>query len=1074
MIPKIWLDKLEEQKSKTYDEAYAEFDTWKQTEPIKGSNAQTVNGVDGTQFWKDWKEVDEQKKAENGWGPDTYYSNFVGPNVKKPYFSGLPQTKTIVEYVKTTLKNGWKDLDGEDETRSVLTKISDAGLISYKILKNLASNKYNNTALAKVKNDKKREKLQTLINNTNDNLKLCAELFKEVDNYWAGWEPYLDTWLEDVKSYQSMWENVLEEIKNRTTQEPEPPVNNENEAIIPENNVLTPDLNAITSIGNDSATVKNVFESATDNTYSSIQTPNLSSSQNSSTQEAVHTRIYEYIPSSIQLDEMSLPLADNIDSDNSIDPSSGQHTDVSDLNGNSNPYQTQGNKSPSRLLSIGFSYPLIRINDHYFAGDNIKYFSLETTSFIPTIELIIECQYNDLMKGNAIKDGDICSVFINQGHGSLKSYRGDFQITYAKIPEMLQSQTYTKIKIKIYGELYIPAIYDATQTFSFAGSSRDALIDIAQKLGLGFFFSDPENTQDSQMWYSMSDGDQKNIGSSTSPAIEYIKNTALHAWKNFPSFYDCWIDPRYAISFINIAQMLGGSGLDEEIDLAFYNSVITAGRVADGENRELTDSEKAAKPSPQMKLLTNFGEDEYGLTGFLVTKFSERNDNSITNKLGFGNTAYYNIKNTGITQVEDNSIEMKLSIPVNADKLKSGFYILGGPGQNLTYTQADNGSFVNQHTSVQGGQIAETQSDVDAKEIIESGNNMLASGNTNKFYETAEGHNTLCNAWLKKKTIKMTLNGCNMQIMRGEKIPALLRDNFNLPINYMQANTNDALAYQRMLIQCTGWFIIQGIKWIFNRDKIDHGTQWKTEITLTRREWPIPGYVKNSGQSKAVGDTVNEMIITNNPETGSVKESVLNEPTNNNESDNTENTMNGNLTTNGLNSYMVTIYNDIVNACSLGGANIRLISGRRWPADENGNKVDNPIVQDGNLWKFINANGDIVWYSSKTSPHMTGDAIDIINDQGTAFNDVAQYIISDNKTLYDMITNGVYLGLETSKDDTGNTVKHYHIGKPDKSNSATDTAQKNWWEVVVGNFKQTISYNNQNIQVAQYLKYSNK
>ena len=35
------------------------------------------------------------------------------------------------------------------------------------------------------------------------------------------------------------------------------------------------------------------------------------------------------------------------------------------------------------------------------------------------------------------------------------------------------------------------------------------------------------------------------------------------------------------------------------------------------------------------------------------------------------------------------------NLRMNADKLKSGFYILGGPGQNLTYTQADNGSFVN-------------------------------------------------------------------------------------------------------------------------------------------------------------------------------------------------------------------------------------------------------------------------------------------------------------------------------------------------------------------------------------------
>jgi len=38
-----------------------------------------------------------------------------------------------------------------------ITEISNIGLISYQNLKNLASNKYNNTALAKIKNDKKRE-----------------------------------------------------------------------------------------------------------------------------------------------------------------------------------------------------------------------------------------------------------------------------------------------------------------------------------------------------------------------------------------------------------------------------------------------------------------------------------------------------------------------------------------------------------------------------------------------------------------------------------------------------------------------------------------------------------------------------------------------------------------------------------------------------------------------------------------------------------------------------------------------------------------------------------------------------
>jgi len=53
---------------------------------------------------------------------------------------------------------------------------------------------------------------------------------------------------------------------------------------------------------------------------------------------------------------------------------------------------------------------------------------------------------------------------------------------------------------------------------------------------------------------------------------------------------------------------------------------------------------------------------------------------------------------------------------------------------------------------------------------------MTASGNTNKFYETAEGHNLLNNKWLQKKMIEVVLNGCNMQIMRGEKIPMIVVD----------------------------------------------------------------------------------------------------------------------------------------------------------------------------------------------------------------------------------------------------------------------------------------------------------
>ena len=814
---------------------------------------------------------------------------------------------------------------------------------------------------------------------------------------------------------------------------------------------------------------ENVFSNPQENTYKSITT---NQTNNDASTNETHTRIYEYIATTIQLDEMSIPLVDNIDSNSTIDASTKQHQDASSNNANSNIYKTEGNNSPSKALDVGFAYPLLRINDHYYTNNDITYFELDSTGFIPTIMVKLECSYNDILKTNSIKDGDKCSVFINPGHGTIKSYRGDFQITRVKISNINQFKINSKISVRFFGELFIPTLYDATQTFAFSGSSRDALIDAAEKLGLGFFFSDPENTNDAQMWYSMSDGEQKDEYENTSPAIEYIQNTAKHAYKNFESFYDCWIDPRYAISFINIAQMLGGSGLDEPIDLAIYNSTMTMGRGIDAQNRESSDEEKSKNPRPQVKLLTNLGEDESSLTSFLVTSYAERNDGSITNKLGLTNANYFSIKNTGITQVEDSAIEMNFSIPVNADKLKHGFYIMAGPGQNLTYTEGQNGSFTDQHKSVQGGQIAETQSDEDAKEILNSGNNMLASGNTNKFYETADGHNLLCNMWLKKKTIFVTLNGCNLQIMRGEKIPMLLRDNFNPATTLMQAKNSDQMTYQKILAAGTGWFIIKDIKWIYDINKLQKGTAWRTELTLTRREWPIPDYVKDGEADKEAAK--NEIVIENDISSGTTKDAAQdqNNETSNQEQTDAENSTSGEMTINGVNQYLVNIYNEIKSAAAAGGDKINLVSGRRWPVDDNNNIVSTPTVQDGNLWKYKNAKGDIVWYSSKTSPHNTGDAIDIINGQGTEFDKIIEYIISDDKILYDMITNGVYLAQEVSSDG-GNGIKHYHIGKPDKSNSETSKIQAAWWASVVAK-KKSVKINGHEVQLAQYLTYTNK
>jgi len=138
------------------------------------------------------------------------------------------------------------------------------------------------------------------------------------------------------------------------------------------------------------------------------------------------TRIYEYISSTIKLDEMSINLIDNIDSDAAIDSSTKQHIDSAGNNLSTIPFKTEGNRSPNKIMLTGFAYPLLRINDHYYGENDIKYFSIESVGFIPTIQVTLECVFNDILKGNQIKDGDKCSVFINPNHGTIKSYRGDF------------------------------------------------------------------------------------------------------------------------------------------------------------------------------------------------------------------------------------------------------------------------------------------------------------------------------------------------------------------------------------------------------------------------------------------------------------------------------------------------------------------------------------------------------------------------------------------------------------------------------------------------------------------------
>ena len=132
------------------------------------------------------------------------------------------------------------------------------------------------------------------------------------------------------------------------------------------------------------------------------------------------------------------------------------------------------------------------------------------------------------------------------------------------------------------------------------------------------------------------------------------------------------------------------------------------------------------------------------------------------------------------------------------------------------------------------------------------------------------------------------------------------------------------------------------------------------------------------------------------------------------------------------------------------GKAVKLVSARRWAADEDGNRMDGaPTVKNGDVYKFVNSHGDVVWFNSATSRHIYGEAIDVINGKDTEFKDVLKAVMDDAHILSHMFSNGIYCAVEQTRDDTNNTIRHYHFGTVDKESQQTSINQSTWWADVM-------------------------
>lgn len=268
----------------------------------------------------------------------------------------------------------------------------------------------------------------------------------------------------------------------------------------------------------------------------------------------------------------------------------------------------------------GMSEPLIKINNIVVSG--LSYFKLDLSGFKPKLIFKFNTVDERFIYTSFPKDGDIISLYIRAYGEMFKPIRMDFIITEVISPFSYSAsiqngennfdsgsgkyQTYT-----IFGEVRIPKLYKHVSK-SFSGNSSDALIKIAEDLGLGYA-SNEAKTKDTMTWIS--------------PNTDYetfIKNVVNSSWLSEEDYFDCWIDQYYNINLVNLRKQF-----DEQ------NQTIETMRMAYGVD-ETPDMSAGTEPREVEFPIVLTNETNYSKSPLYIRSMSiEHNAGQINNDLGY-------------------------------------------------------------------------------------------------------------------------------------------------------------------------------------------------------------------------------------------------------------------------------------------------------------------------------------------------------------------------------------------------------------------------------------------------------
>lgn len=506
--------------------------------------------------------------------------------------------------------------------------------------------------------------------------------------------------------------------------------------------------------------------------------------------------------------------------------------------------------------TAGLDYPIIKINGYVFGIEEINSLSIEIEDFLPHIILEVETATNSLTGVNMPKDGDLISLFMRSPNKDLVPLRMDFIIMKASSSQIDYTKKVTRRRTKYWlqGDLYVPKMTSEVDQFSFCGTSKEAVIDFCERYKLGFCYTDEDNTDDKQIWLCYSNTPE-----------QYIKSVVSHAWKDKTSFFDCWVDQYYNLNFINVNDILGRELADDgTMDIGKYATSLST-FWEDGKNT------KNKKEDQYPKLFTNAVWFENSV--WYISSWKPINRSSqVTLNEGTSIEAEFFLANQYLF---DNGLQQDTSVlcepAYNPDKLANHLLLRGRTNFSMGFDKmSNNGDFVDIYRKTPWFGVQYVMSDSD-KESTDQNNNSW-SGNLHKNYYRAEAHNRINLKELDKLNIELTFEGLNLHILRGEKIPVIIYDQ-NGPLaekNKDGTALQDSNYDMAIFWMYSGWFMIDSVRYEYEPNEDRAVSNFKTIVTVTRREWVCPEPVEsiattnNNKGTNALSESQVQDIIKNN------------------------------------------------------------------------------------------------------------------------------------------------------------------------------------------------------------------